>query len=153
MSFSVLSCEAGVEKPHPNIFWTAEEWLRAHLMNEGQSSSSSSLSSSGSTADPLDDWVFLHVGDDQKDVAGAMHAGWHAGLIERPTSVIDAHQQRPITMRVPRRRPTNGDMTVTIVNDVWDLRFWSPYESQTTWPEGVATALQHPPASEGIEHG
>ena len=151
MSFSVLGCEAGVEKPHPKIFWTAEKWLQAYLVDEEQSSLSSS--SSGRTTDPLDDWVFLHVGDDQKDVAGAVQAGWHAGLIERSTSVADARQRRSMTMRVPRRRTTNGDLTVTIVDDVRDLRFWNPYGSHATWPEGVATALQHPPAIEGIERG
>lgn len=75
IDFVVLSYDVGHEKPDQRIFGAAEDLLKSMLpIDDG--------------ADPsrtkLEDWTRVFVGDEyDKDVVGALNAGWNAVLIDR----------------------------------------------------------------------
>ncbi|KAM3421787.1 putative hydrolase C7D4.05 [Cercospora zeina] len=71
--FSVMSYDVGYEKPDRRIFEAAEEMLRTALL--------------GAESENFEEWRKVYVGDEyQKDVVGALAAGWNAVLIDRETA-------------------------------------------------------------------
>lgn len=78
IDFTVMSYDVGYEKPDKRIFAAAEEVLKTKLEAEdGEKSASQDLSS----------WRKVYVGDEhEKDVVGALGAGWNAVIIDRETT-------------------------------------------------------------------
>ncbi|KAF2210994.1 hypothetical protein CERZMDRAFT_44084 [Cercospora zeae-maydis SCOH1-5] len=71
--FSVMSYDVGHEKPDKRIFEAAEEVLRTALLGAG--------------GGKLEEWRKVYIGDEyEKDVVGALNAGWNAVLIDRETA-------------------------------------------------------------------
>lgn len=78
VDFSVMSYDVGHEKPDKRIFAAAEEVLQTKLDGEGGVSEAD--------RDP-EQWRKVYVGDEyDKDVVGALEAGWNAVLIDRETT-------------------------------------------------------------------
>lgn len=76
VEFSVMSYDVGAEKPDQRIFKAAEEVLQLRLDSEATE-----------TEHDLSRWRKVYVGDDyEKDVVGALEAGWNAVLIDRETT-------------------------------------------------------------------
>lgn len=72
VDFSVMSYDVGHEKPDQRIFQAAEEVLSVAL-DDGKHDAG--------------DWRKVYVGDEfDKDVVGALSAGWKAVLIDRETT-------------------------------------------------------------------
>ncbi|OQO10724.1 hypothetical protein B0A48_04024 [Cryoendolithus antarcticus] len=79
IDFTVMSYDVGHEKPDRRGFEAAEELLRTTIQRS---------SASNKVFDP-DSWHRIYVGDEyEKDVQGALGAGWHAVLIDRETENI-----------------------------------------------------------------
>ncbi|KAK4493980.1 hypothetical protein PRZ48_015166 [Zasmidium cellare] len=75
IDFTVMSYDVGHEKPDKRIFAAAEEVLKIKLESEG------------STSQDLSAWRKVYVGDEhEKDVVGALGAGWNAVIIDRETT-------------------------------------------------------------------
>ncbi|GIZ37553.1 hypothetical protein CKM354_000099700 [Cercospora kikuchii] len=73
VDFSVMSYDVGHEKPDKRIFEAAEEVLRTSLLRAENGESV--------------EWRKVYVGDEhEKDVVGALNAGWNAVLIDRETA-------------------------------------------------------------------
>ena len=77
IDFSVMSFDVGYEKPDRRIFQAAED-----VVSEIRSASSPS------GASPIDTYQKVYVGDDyEKDIVGALNAGWNAVLIASRTDI------------------------------------------------------------------
>lgn len=75
IDFTVMSYDVGYEKPDKRIFSAAEEVLKTKLESEGAAESD------------LSKWRKVYVGDQHdKDVVGALGAGWNAVIIDRETT-------------------------------------------------------------------
>lgn len=73
VDFSVMSYDVGHEKPDRRIFLAAEEMLKVVEGSSGASFDSSQ-------------WRKIYIGDEfDKDVVGALSAGWNAVLVDRET--------------------------------------------------------------------
>ncbi|USW55736.1 Putative HAD superfamily protein [Septoria linicola] len=71
IDFSIMSYDVGHEKPDKRIFEVAEEVLSTAFQNAGDASQ----------------WRKVYVGDEyDKDVVGAVNAGWNAILVDRETA-------------------------------------------------------------------
>lgn len=76
IDFTVMSYDVGVEKPDRKIFAAAEELLQLTLDSEATE-----------TEHDLSRWRKVYIGDEyEKDVVGALEAGWNAVLIDRETT-------------------------------------------------------------------
>ncbi|TKA63058.1 hypothetical protein B0A55_10188 [Friedmanniomyces simplex] len=74
IDFTVMSYEVGYEKPDRRIFIGAEQLL-------------SSLPAAADT--DLESWEKVYVGDEyEKDVVGALNAGWHGVILKEAASSI-----------------------------------------------------------------
>ncbi|KAK5131103.1 hypothetical protein LTR08_001321 [Meristemomyces frigidus] len=86
IDFTVMSYDAGHEKPDKRIFAAAEEMLQLLPV---------------ATETDLNSWDLLHVGDEyEKDVVGAKNARWYAVLVNGeagrvPRDVADLSQADP----------------------------------------------------------
>lgn len=77
IDFTVMSYDVGYEKPDRRIFEAAEEMLAVSFKDERDA---------GETAQDSE-WQKVYVGDEyDKDVVGAVNAGWNAVLIDRDTA-------------------------------------------------------------------
>lgn len=77
IDFCIMSFDVGYEKPDRRVFQAAEETL-----SEIRSASNSSNTS------PIDTYQKVYAGDDyEKDILGALDAGWDAVLIAPQTGV------------------------------------------------------------------
>lgn len=73
VDFSVMSYDVGHEKPDKRIFEAAEEVLQTSLLRDEDGRSV--------------EWRKVYVGDEyEKDVVGALNAGWNVVLIDRETA-------------------------------------------------------------------
>lgn len=71
IDFSVMSYDVGYEKPDKRIFEAAEQMLKTSL---------------DGAIDPST-WQKVYVGDDyEKDIVGAVDAGWNAVMVDREAS-------------------------------------------------------------------
>lgn len=78
VDFTVMSYDVGHEKPDRRIFEAAEEMLDVALKADKAAAGSSQRS----------EWRKVYVGDEyDKDVVGAVGAGWNAVLIDRDAAV------------------------------------------------------------------
>lgn len=78
IDFTVMSYDVGHEKPDKRIFAAAEDVLKATLEARG---------ATGEAAKDANQWRKVYVGDDfDKDVKGAVDAGWNAVIIDRETT-------------------------------------------------------------------
>ncbi|CAK4031909.1 uncharacterized hydrolase [Lecanosticta acicola] len=76
IDFAVMSYDVGAEKPDKRIFTAAEEVLQVLLDSEATK-----------TEHDLSQWRKVYIGDEyDKDVVGALEAGWNAVLIDRETT-------------------------------------------------------------------
>jgi len=72
VDFTVLSYDVGHEKPDRRIFAAAEDMLMKNPMAVGTDTA---------------DWDKVYIGDDvEKDVGGALNAGWKAILVDRESA-------------------------------------------------------------------
>ncbi|KAK6435762.1 hypothetical protein LTR95_008047 [Oleoguttula sp. CCFEE 5521] len=79
IDFTVMSYDVGHEKPDRRGFEAAEELLRTTMQRSP---------APNEVFDP-DSWHRIYVGDEyEKDVQGALGAGWHAVLIDREAESI-----------------------------------------------------------------
>jgi len=77
IDFTVLSYDVGYEKPAIQIFAAAEEVLQSKIDGEARHID----------RDMGGEWRQIYVGDDyEKDIVGAVDAGWNAVLIDRETT-------------------------------------------------------------------
>lgn len=92
IDFTVMSYDVGHEKPHRRIFEAAEEMLKTTLEADKRASQSADAA----------EWQKIYVGDEyDKDVVGAVGAGWNAVLIDRDAATekddvqwLDDHQSQ-----------------------------------------------------------
>ena len=76
VDFTVMSYDVGHEKPDRRIFEAAEEMLEV------------SMRGAADEALHIGDWRRVYVGDEyDKDVVGAVGAGWNAVLIDHGASI------------------------------------------------------------------
>ena len=81
IDFSVMSYDVEHEKPDKRMFHAAEEMLKAILEADSGGKHSDN--------DPRE-WRKVYIGDEyDKDVTGALNAGWNAILIDRENSKRD----------------------------------------------------------------
>lgn len=78
IDFSVMSYDVGHEKPDSRIFQAGEQMLREILEAQNLSAAADFDAST---------WSKVYIGDEyEKDVVGAVGAGWNAVLIDRENS-------------------------------------------------------------------
>lgn len=74
VDFTIMSYDVGHEKPDRRIFEAAEGMLATKLDAKGEDCSMTRL----------EEWQKVYIGDEfEKDVVGALNAGWDAILIDR----------------------------------------------------------------------
>ena len=101
IDFSLLSYDAGCEKPNPEIFHKAHE-----------------IALKLPAASDVDDYEHLHVGDSiSKDVLGSQAAGWNSILIDR-----DGHKESQ--MQDDAGAESEETKTIHIVRNLVDVRLW-----------------------------
>ncbi len=111
VSFVVLSYDVGCEKPDTRIFDAAKAMFREALSTEAGVDVSTGF----------DDFTPLYVGDElEKDVLGAIAAGWYPVLLDREGK----YHERMITVRTGVTDSPYTRQFVPVMHDLRDLRFW-----------------------------
>ncbi|GAB7350540.1 hypothetical protein MBLNU459_g1123t1 [Dothideomycetes sp. NU459] len=117
IDFAVMSYDVGHEKPDGRIFDAATELLRGMLAAESGSGSGGGGGGGDGTSPgsvSLDDWSLVYVGDEfEKDVKGAVAAGWDAVLVDREAGGRTAGTSYMIRL---------GDCAVDVVSDFSALK-------------------------------
>ncbi|KAI9762101.1 MAG: hypothetical protein M4579_000581 [Chaenotheca gracillima] len=124
ISFTVMSYDVGEEKPHPLILHSAEELLQDTLRAEGLMDPELGGARAPKLSKQLEDFHYVHVGDDKKDVEAAKNAGWNSIWLDRDG--VD-------TRNIPEG-PEGAKQTI-IARDLSRIHHWRPeMSSQSNGP-------------------
>jgi len=121
ISFITMSYDVGFEKPSAHIFKAAEGAFSALLSSREVSEQ---------------DLVKVLVGDDiDKDVFGAMDAGWNAILLDRESKVCENWKRLPQDCKI--KTVIERGREITVAKDLRSLRWWDPVRMR---PQGATRA-------------
>ncbi|KAF2153758.1 hypothetical protein K461DRAFT_292472 [Myriangium duriaei CBS 260.36] len=107
IDFAIMSYDVGHEKPDSRIFDSATTMLKEMLLAEGHKDAD------------VAEWRKIYVGDElQKDVLGAINAGWEGVLVDREEIDPDSAETSPSTSALVEKRKTDDDKEISTVRDL-----------------------------------